>query len=1064
MAKFTVVDVVPQTHSNETNIDREPSIGVNPVNAKQILISAFTPPDAGQTNGPLYVSQDGGATWSLAFIIPGGGPLDQTYGFGGLSGEFYGGDISGTSNPFAMPPIIILNALRTGNPFVPGTMQILENPTPTDQPFIVSTTVRYGPDNGKDRFYIGYNDQRVASTTGHTAAIDFCLDATATNPAINTAHLDTRAAAFWYTANQDGPQVRTAVHADGTIYAVFNGVRTFHDNGDGTANTTSDVVVVRDDNWAISAPFSALIDPGDGLAGLRVQKGIPLLWSPGTPNLGQERAFGTFAIATHPGDSDIVYLAWAQLESGVQTMHVQRSTNRGVNWSPNLLSIPNAINAALAISVTGRIGLMYQQLTGTAPNDRWQTHFQESTNGTTWTDTVVCSTPAETPPSGGMLPYLGDYMEMLAVGKNFYGTFCANNTPDPANFPATPPTATTPNGAIFVRNVGTAAPWNLLGTDGVTVVGISIDPFLLVVEEVAAGEDFYVRDWTDSPTSGDDGTEPSTHYDFWGASDVWNQNSSNVAFPPDANDVPHTENVLAGADNFGFARIRRNELPPAGSGPTTVNAHFLVSEFGTGSNFVDNVYSDPSDPDVTFPNPDVTVVFNDTDLGPKVTPPTTWNLAATSSDHLCIAVEISAPGDPFAAPGLTGHAPGQPGTTLSIINDNNKAQRNLQVTPAMGGSGGIVHFGIVHNAGTLARDMTVGLALPAGGPPPRGTIVEVITDKGSVSRAPWQAWGTLTLPSMQPGENRWIGVTMPVPEHSTPLVTLTELKGGRPVNGFSIASQPAPLKAVIGWLLGYHGRVLRRLQLAFDVDAAGQGLESLAHLLGHEDDRCDAAQDFDFSEHVRVEEADLTIEVDVRVRRGSHPRKRKQPTYPGKGQAPSDPSRYEQFVRDETAILTDCLEELAGNDPFAIAEVITELEAATSTTALTVAHASALNRFDAYMTMLQKVTGDRADILQMVQWHRDLCDRSLILAALPDTPSVADELDSFITQVQARTAQLSSYATLLGNMALALGRIAAGLGASAQLDPLIAQLTSADGARALQKAHRTFLLALQQWA
>ncbi len=1059
MAKFTVANVVPQTHSSETNQDSEPSIAVNPVNPKQILISTFTPPDSGQTNGPLYVSQDGGNSWSLAFIVPGGGPLDQTYGFGGLSGEFYGGDISGTSDPGSN--IIILNALSTGNPFVPGTMTVLENPTPTDQPFLVAATVRYGADSGKDRFYIGYNDQRAGTTTGQTSAIDFCLDATAAAPVITTAHLDTRATPTWYSTKQDGPQVRTTVHGDGTIYAVFNGVRTFNS---ATSNVTSDVVVVRDDNWASGAsPFTALVDPGDSLAGMRVQTGIPLFWSPQSPNMGQERAFGTFAIAAHPGNSDIVYLAWAQLENGVQTLHVQRSTNRGVTWSANLLSISNAANAGLAISVTGKIGLMYQKLTGTAPNDKWETHFQESTNGTTWTDTIVCTTPAETPLQV-YLPYLGDYLELIAVGKNFYGTFCANNTPDPANFPATPAGAGNPNGARVQRNVTAAAPWNLLGTDGTTVVAVSIDPFLLLVEEVPASSDFYVRDWTDSFASGDDGTEPSTQVDFWNDSDVWNQSSSNVPFPPDADDVPHTENAQAGADNYGFARVRRNQLPAAGSGPTTVSAHFLVSEFGTGSNFVDNVFSDPSDPDVTFPNPDVTATFNETDLGPIVTPPTTWNLASTSSDHLCIAVEISAPGDPIAPPGLTGRAPGQPGTTLSVVNDNNKAQRNLHVTPAAGG-GNIktTQFGIVHNAGTLTRDMVLGLALTESGRPPEGTLIEVFTERGVVSRTAWRAWGTLTLPAMLPGENRWIGVTASVPAAGTPTVTLAELKGGRPVNGFTVGLQASPLSTVIGWLLGYHVRVLTRLQNGFGIDT-GAGLTALTGLLGGAHRHHKETEGFDFEERVRVKEGELEIEIDVRVRRGGHKAGSPAPAPAQGAHATPDPSSYAGFIRAEAGLLSAYLAALGGTDPFGIATAIAALEAASDTAALTAEHASVLNRFDSYMTMLQKAKGDRADILQMVLWHQDLSLRSPKLMALPDTAGVAALLAGSIAHIEAGTADLSAYAALLASLSPALRRTAAGLGASAALDPRIAALTTASGARALQKAHRAFLLALEPYA
>ena len=820
MPTFKVVNVIPNSHSNETNQDCEPSIAVNPADPTGILISTFTPPDSGQTNGVLFVSQDGGDNWDLAFIVPGGEPLDQTYSFGGISGEFYGGDISGTSDPSF--GTIILNALSTPNPFVPGTMAILEHPTPTDQPFLVATTVRFGADTNKDRFYIGYNDQRVTGTTGQTAAIDFCLDATAASPIISTAHLDSRATADWTPLgisgpfNQDGPQVRTAIHGDGTIYATFNGVRTM----DASGNATADIVVVRDDTWASGgSPFTDLKDPNDGKSGNRVQTGVSLVWSPGTPNLGHERAFGTFAIATHPGDSDIVYLAWAGVTSGKQTIHLQRSLDRGKTWSGDLLTpVANATNAALAITTAGVIGLIYQQLTGTAPSDRWETHFRRSTNGTTWSDTTLCTTPAETPPVfyGGFnhLPYLGDYLELVAIGKTFYGVFCANNTPDPANFPATPAGASNPNGGIFQRNVTSSAPWNLLGSDNSTVVSVSIDPFFFSAVEVPSSSDFYVRDWTFSPTNADNGAEPSTSNDFWDFSDVWNQNSSNVANAPNGNDQPQSENALAGADNYGFARIRRNTLPAAGSGMVGVTAHYLISEFGTGSNFVDEFFSDPSDPDVSFPGGDVTVNFAETDLGPIVTPPTTWNLAPTSSDHCCIAVEITSAGDSFAAPGLTGHAPGQPGSTLSVLNDNNKAQRNLHVTPAAGGGSGI-RFGIVHNAATFTRDMILGFL---GTRPPEGSLIEVYNEKGRIDRVQWKAWGNFTLHAMQPGENRWVAVTFPkLPGAGMPVVSLTEMKGARPVNGFTMGAQISPIDVVIGYLTGYHERTLKRLHLGFGI-------------------------------------------------------------------------------------------------------------------------------------------------------------------------------------------------------------------------------------------------------
>jgi hypothetical protein len=38
---------------------------------------------------------------------------------------------------------------------------------------------------------------------------------------------------------------------------------------------------------------------------------------------------------------------------------------------------------------------------------------------------------------------IGDYVGVIAIGNNFYGVFCGNNTPDLANFP---------NGIVYQRN------------------------------------------------------------------------------------------------------------------------------------------------------------------------------------------------------------------------------------------------------------------------------------------------------------------------------------------------------------------------------------------------------------------------------------------------------------------------------------------------------------------------------------------------------------------------------------------------------------------------------------
>ena len=48
---------------------------------------------------------------------------------------------------------------------------------------------------------------------------------------------------------------------------------------------------------------------------------------------------------------------------------------------------------------------------------------------------VLATVPAGTP-GATFWPYIGDYVCLLALNTHFYGVFCANNTPDNANFPS----------------------------------------------------------------------------------------------------------------------------------------------------------------------------------------------------------------------------------------------------------------------------------------------------------------------------------------------------------------------------------------------------------------------------------------------------------------------------------------------------------------------------------------------------------------------------------------------------------------------------------------------------
>ncbi|MGH3372309.1 MAG: hypothetical protein ACRDPR_20170, partial [Nocardioidaceae bacterium] len=450
-----------------------------------------------------------------------------------------------------------------------------------------------------------------------------------------TARIETRATG---TAGQDGPPIRPAVHHDGTVYAVFYGWRASAGGG----NFTSDLVVVRDDNWGSGAsPFTALSDPpapaGDGAVGRRVVTGITVPFNGGQA-LGQERwVASNISIAVDPRYSSSLYVAWADLVGTTYTLHVRRSQDRGATWSvADLRQIGGATNPAVAINSRGTVGFLYQQLTGTGAAQRWVTHLETTTNDWgSFSDLVLATVPATTPVRT-FGPYLGDYVHLMAVGKDFYGICSANNTPDNANFP---------NGVTFLRNANFMTQ-TLLANDGVTPVAVSIDPFFVKLTELAPDADFYVRDWTDSMAGGDTGLEPSTHPQFYLTSDVWTRRT-NAPGGFNANDQPINEppqhGMGAAGDNFAFTRVRRN----ASGTPATVTAHFLVSPLGTGSNYQD-----------AGATPDPSISFAAGDLVQTMAVGYPWHLDPTSTTHLCLAVEISTPADPFVSPSLVGRAPG----------------------------------------------------------------------------------------------------------------------------------------------------------------------------------------------------------------------------------------------------------------------------------------------------------------------------------------------------------------------------------------------------------------------
>jgi len=315
-------------------------------------------------------------------------------------------------------------------------------------------------DGSTDAVIVGHNDYNAAE--GKTASISVSLD---NGKTFRPIHIESRS-----TPGQDGPLVKTTVSRDGTVYAAFFGWRRFDGN-----EVVSDVVVVRDDLGGKGIrPFQALIDPDDRMVGTRVVKDIrvPL---PGREALGNQRIGSDLAIAVDPNNSSTVYIAWADKTESKYVLHVRKSTDRGLSWSKDLQTIPNAINVALAVAENGTVGLFYQEFIDLeTENDRWITHLKQCRKSfEEITDIVLANVPANGPETE-FQPYLGGFGSLVVVGNEFRGVFSASNMPDKDNFP---------EGVTYQRHVDFSA-HTILDREG-NVVPVSVDPFYFsaLVEE-----------------------------------------------------------------------------------------------------------------------------------------------------------------------------------------------------------------------------------------------------------------------------------------------------------------------------------------------------------------------------------------------------------------------------------------------------------------------------------------------------------------------------------------------------------------------------------------------------
>jgi hypothetical protein len=468
-----VVDVIPSHWNTDTTPHPEPSIAVNPTNPKMIAVSAYLlgdiaahgPGYCGPMNGGLLMSNDGGSSWSMGCVLP--KPPHRK--IGDLSIDYSGDGNLLLASYFGGIDALQITELRRF--VVEGiarsfSANVTSSTGPDlDQPFVVAV-----PGSASHSYTVGVRDVSPSCPAGGWIR-------------------------WWITSGASGStcvavrpaegliNVRTAHASDGGVYGLFFTTRN-------DAVLTSDLVLVRGrlpSAPPLTASFDELHDTmlldrdaaagspcsvPDGTLGQRLKNcaRVPIdNWDDSRsqgcgPGVGsQVRNPDQVAIAVDPDDPHTVFYAYGDSTPGhAFTLHLMRWSDAGGSQTNREVRPPvyDALNPAVVMTATGRIGFAYQQLSG----GLWQTRLQVSARDRSSWQSVTLSGPASNgdPPANCDLtsPYLGDYMDIASVGDTIYGTFSFTNNP-----------AANPN-ARYLRDP------SMLGPTG---VHYAIDPFFYKV-------------------------------------------------------------------------------------------------------------------------------------------------------------------------------------------------------------------------------------------------------------------------------------------------------------------------------------------------------------------------------------------------------------------------------------------------------------------------------------------------------------------------------------------------------------------------------------------------------
>ena len=338
-------------------------------------------------------------------------------------------------------------------------------------------------------------------------------------------------------------------------------------------------------------------------------------------------------------------------------------------------------------------------------------------------------------------------------------------------------------------------------------------------------------------------------------------------------------------------------------------------------------------------------------------------------------------------------------------------------TVSSSAAGSLTAWAVVHNAATFNRDMVLQVQPDARFlrrfKRPRLNAVGDRQEDGFRYED-----DLLVLPSMAPGENRWVALTVPGADDLDQPVTVTfhETVGDVAVNGFTLVVRSAPFEVAAAESLPTLGVNLVRLKRFVDTDEAIGRLKEL---------------------WPSVDKGKIGA-----------------PEYEGLLKAIQDV--YQSGIK---AVLSEELP--PGFDLEKRLGVVREALDSGDWELMLATHSDLDRTLDAGLTYLAKREGDVADVAQNMRWQAYLTQAKKSLVELGGLQALAELSTEFDIGYASRRLSVGDYSRYVKRSLPTLERInrELGLGAEKLLERIAANLGRPAG---LQAAHRGFLLRLEE--